>query len=94
MVKKFTVSDGDLTLVLRPAGKGWYAVTSQQDPRITTQARTLEEAFLMARDGRKLLKKADAKVARLRVKGAETTAGTPKPALERPARTKAIPTNP
>src|SRR3982751_3122862 len=50
MPKQYTVSDGKLVLVLRPAGKGWYAVTSPLDPGLITQARSVEEAFVMAYD--------------------------------------------
>lgn len=46
---KYTVTDGELVLVLEPED-GWYCVTSPFNPEIITQARTLEEAFEMARD--------------------------------------------
>ncbi len=46
---KYTVTDGDLVLVLEPED-GWYCVTSPFNPDIITQARTIEEAFEMARD--------------------------------------------
>jgi antitoxin HicB len=46
---KYTVTDGDLVLTLEP-DDGWYCVTSPFNPEIITQARTLEEAFEMARD--------------------------------------------
>ncbi|MFO0822260.1 MAG: type II toxin-antitoxin system HicB family antitoxin [Gemmataceae bacterium] len=46
---KYTVTDGELVLVLEP-DDGWYCVTSPFNPDIITQARTLEEAFEMARD--------------------------------------------
>lgn len=52
MAKKptqYTVTDGELVLVLEP-DDGWYCVTSPFNPEIITQARTLEEAFEMARD--------------------------------------------
>jgi antitoxin HicB len=52
MAKKsvqYTVTDGELVLVLEP-DDGWYAVTSPFNPEIITQARSLEEAFEMARD--------------------------------------------
>ncbi len=58
MVRKFTVSDGKMVLVLQPAEKGWYAVTSPFDPAIQTQANSIEEAFLMAYDAQKCLKAA------------------------------------
>lgn len=63
-MKKYTVSDGKLILFLEPAEKGWYAVTSPFDPGITTQARTIENAFLMAYDAQKGLRAARAKLAR------------------------------
>ena len=59
---KFTVSDGKLVLVLEPADKGWYVVTSPLDPELNTQAKTVEEAFEMAYDARNLLKTARADV--------------------------------
>lgn len=46
----YTVCDGDLVLHLQPAENGWYAVTSPLDPGVTTQAKSIEEAFYMARD--------------------------------------------
>jgi antitoxin HicB len=56
MTKTYTVTDGKLVLTLSPAGGDWYAVTSPFDPGITTQARTVEEAFLMAYDALKALR--------------------------------------
>ena len=64
MTKKFTVSDGKMVLVLQPAGKGWYAVTCPFDPALITQAKSIEEAFLMAYDAKKCLREARAKLAR------------------------------
>ena len=37
-------------LELTVAEDGWYAVTSPLDPGVTTQAKSIEEAFFMARD--------------------------------------------
>jgi len=54
--KRYTVSDGRMVLTLRTAGGGWYAVTSPLDPGITTQARTVEQAFEMAYDAQKMLR--------------------------------------
>jgi predicted RNase H-like HicB family nuclease len=51
----YTVSDGKLTLTLKAAGNGWYAVTSPLDPEIVTQARTIAEAFEMAYDAQAAL---------------------------------------
>jgi len=59
--KKYTVGDGKLVLTLEPAAKGWYVVTSPFDPGITTQARSVPEAFEMARDAIKLLQRSRAK---------------------------------
>ena len=58
MPKLYTVSDGKLILTMQPAPGGWYAVTTPMDPSVHTQARSVEEAFLMAYDAIKLLEKA------------------------------------
>jgi antitoxin HicB len=58
---KYTVTDGELVLVLEP-DDGWYCVTSPFNPEIITQARTLEEAFEMARDVAKTMKAGRAKL--------------------------------
>ena len=55
MPKHYTVSDGELVLLLWPAEEGGYAVTSPLDPALNTQAETVEEAFVMARDAWELL---------------------------------------
>jgi antitoxin HicB len=46
---KYTVTDGELVLVLEQEGE-WFCVTSPFNPDVVTQARTVEEAFEMARD--------------------------------------------
>ena len=51
----YNVTDGKLVLTLSHKEKGYYYVTSPMDPEIHTQARTIEEAFHMARDARKCL---------------------------------------
>ena len=56
MPKHYTVSDGELVLFLWPAEEGGYDVTSPLDPALISQAETLEEAFMMARDAWQLLK--------------------------------------
>jgi predicted RNase H-like HicB family nuclease len=61
MAKRYTVSDGKLVLTLEEAEKGWFVVTSPMDPGITTQARTVREAFVMARDAMKVLQRGRAK---------------------------------
>ena len=48
--KKYTVSDGRLILTLQEDEAGWYVVTSPADPAMITQARSIPEAFEMARD--------------------------------------------
>jgi len=58
VTKHYTVSDGELVLFLWPAEEGGYNVTSPLDPALITQAETVEEAFIMARDAWDLLKKA------------------------------------
>lgn len=50
MAKQYTVSDGKLLLTLQPAEDGWYVVTSPTDPAMITQARSIPEAFTMAKD--------------------------------------------
>jgi antitoxin HicB len=58
--KHYTVSDGELVLFLWPAEEGGYDVTSPLDPALITQAETVEEAFVMARDAWELLKETHA----------------------------------
>ena len=48
--KKYAVSDGRLLLTLQEDEGGWYVVTSPTDPAMITQARSIPEAFEMARD--------------------------------------------
>ncbi len=57
MAKKYTVSDGKLVLILLEAKEGGFAVTSPLDPELCTQAETLKEAFVNARDALKGLMK-------------------------------------
>jgi predicted RNase H-like HicB family nuclease len=49
-MKRYTVTDGKLMLTLEEAPNGWLVVTSPIDPGLTTQARTITEAFENARD--------------------------------------------
>ena len=49
-MQRFTVSDGKMVLVLESAEEGGYLVTSPFDPELVTEAETIEEAFVMARD--------------------------------------------
>jgi antitoxin HicB len=48
--KKYTVSEGRIVLTLQEDEGGWYIVTSPTDPAMITQARSIPEAFDMARD--------------------------------------------
>ena len=59
-MKKITVSDGKLMLLLAPAEEGGYIVTSPLDPELITEADSVEEAFVMARDALRELNKARA----------------------------------
>lgn len=59
----YTVSDGALVLQLTPDEDDWYCVTSPLDPGLVTQARSLLEAFEMARDALAGLREARAKYA-------------------------------
>jgi antitoxin HicB len=53
--KRYTVSDGELTLVLEVAEEGGFVVTCPANPAVTTQAETVPEAFDMARDALQIL---------------------------------------
>jgi predicted RNase H-like HicB family nuclease len=64
-MKRYTVSDGKMVLKLEEAEEGGYVVTSPLDPELITEASTVSEAFVNARDAlaalaasrRKLLRK-------------------------------------
>ena len=47
---RYIVTDGKLVLTLDMEDDGGFVVTSPFDPRITTQADTVQEAFEMAYD--------------------------------------------
>jgi hypothetical protein len=64
MRKSYTVSDGKLMLQLTPAEEGGYVVTSPLDPGLITEAETVEEAFVNARDAQKALAVSRAKLLR------------------------------
>ena len=74
MAKRYTVSDGKLMLVLEEAPEGGFIVTSPLDPALITEAETIREAFVMARDAMKTLAQGRAKLAR-RSKRAQRVAG-------------------
>ena len=72
MVKRYSVTDGKLTLTLEEAEEGGYVVTSPMDPKLITEAETITEAFAMARDALVTLKASRAKLLRrLRQAGKE-----------------------
>ncbi len=61
MPKTYTVSDGELVLTLESLPEkegGSYGVTSPLEPQLVTEAKTLEEAFEMARDAIQALRHA------------------------------------
>ena len=60
----FTVSDGELVLNLESAEEGGYIVTAPSEPELITEAKTLEEAFVMAKDAIKALRASRAKLRR------------------------------
>jgi antitoxin HicB len=62
MAKRYNVSDGKLVITLEEAGGGWYCVTTPMDPGVTTQARSIPEAFMMARDAMKVLRRGRARL--------------------------------
>jgi antitoxin HicB len=61
MAKRFAVSDGKLLLTLEEAEDGGFIVTSPLDPELITEAETISEAFMMARDALKALAESRAK---------------------------------
>lgn len=62
MARRYTVCDGKRVLNLEEAKEGGYVVTSPLDPELITQAETIEEAFSLARDAAKALKRSRAKL--------------------------------
>jgi antitoxin HicB len=64
MKKSFTVIDGKLVLKLEPAQEGGYIVTSPLDPELITEAETVEEAFINARDAMQALRQSRTKLLR------------------------------
>ena len=67
------MSDGKFVLSLEDAEEGGYIVTSPLDPELITQAETIEEAFVNARDPAKAFKQSRAKL--MRKLSAATTHG-------------------
>jgi len=64
MTKRYTVSDGKLVLTLESAEEGGYIVTSPLDPELITEAETVEEAFVNARDAARTLNQSRKKLLR------------------------------
>lgn len=64
--QKHTISDGKLVLTLEPAEDGGYIVTSPLDPELITEAESVEEAFVNARDAARALKQSRSKIMRQR----------------------------
>lgn len=59
--KRYTVSDGKITLYLEEADEGGFVVTSPLDPGLITEAETIEQAFANAHDAAKSLRQSRAK---------------------------------
>jgi predicted RNase H-like HicB family nuclease len=55
MAKKYTISDGKLVLTIEAAPEGGFVVSSPLDPGMWTQAESVDEAFVNARDALKEL---------------------------------------
>ena len=62
--KTYTVSDGEMVLTLEPAEEGGYVVTSPFDPELITEAESLDEAFVNARDAAAALNESRRKLAK------------------------------
>ena len=62
--KAYTVSDGEMVLTLEPAEEGGYVVTSPLDPELITEAESLDEAFVNARDAADALNESRKKLAK------------------------------
>ncbi|HEY7088741.1 MAG TPA: hypothetical protein VH518_11670 [Tepidisphaeraceae bacterium] len=72
-MKKYNVTDGKLLLTLQEEHGGWYVVTSPSDPAMITQARSIREAFRMARDATAALAASRADLKRYEKGGRRTT---------------------
>lgn len=62
MAKRYTVSDGKLVLTVEEAEEGGFIVTSPLDPELITEAESISEAFVNARDALKALRQSRAKL--------------------------------
>ncbi len=61
-MKRYTVSDGKVVLILQEAEEGGYIVSSPLDPELITEADSIQEAFENARDAMKALIRSRRKV--------------------------------
>jgi antitoxin HicB len=64
MGKRYTVSDGKFVLSLEEAEEGGYVVTSPLDPELITEAETIREAFVNAKDAARALSRSRRKLMR------------------------------
>ena len=62
MKNSYTVSNGKLVLTLQEAEEGGYIVRSPFDPELITEADSIKEAFLNARDALKALNQSRSKL--------------------------------
>jgi antitoxin HicB len=71
--KTYTVSDGEMLLILETAEEGGYVVTSPLDPELITEAESLDEAFQNARDAARVLNESRQKLAKQRAEAAQAS---------------------
>jgi len=64
MTKRYTISDGKLTLTIEEAEEGGFVVTSPMDPELITEGETIAECFVNARDALKALRQSRSKLLR------------------------------
>ena len=62
MGKRYTVSNGKLVLTLEEASEGGYVVTAPLEPELITEAGSLSEAFEMASDALKGIRRSRIKL--------------------------------
>lgn len=60
--RRYNVTDGRTVLTLEEAPEGGFVVTSPTDPALITEAETLAEAFEMARDAERVLRRGRDKI--------------------------------
>jgi antitoxin HicB len=71
--KTYTVSDGEMLLILETVEEGGYVVTSPLDPELITEADSLDEAFRNARDAASVLNESRQKLAKQLAKAARAS---------------------